>query len=254
MGAIISPRDRGRYSGYMGAVMAVATVCGPLLGGVIVDSSLGWRWCFYVCVPLALIALFVLQATLHVATVRRAVRRSTTSAPSSSRSPPACRCSGSPSPATTSPGSRGRPPPTSAADRPRRGAGRRRRASRSPSRSCRCGSCATAPPPWSSSPASPSASRCSAARPSSASTSRSPAATPRPQAGLLTIPLMAGHARLLHRSRPDHQPHRTLEGVPRRRRDLPRAGPGRPRHPGPHHAAVAGGRLHGASWASASAR
>ena len=50
MGAIIAPRDRGRYSGYMGAVMAVATVSGPLLGGVIVDSPLGWRWCFYVCV------------------------------------------------------------------------------------------------------------------------------------------------------------------------------------------------------------
>ena len=44
MGSIISPRDRGRYSGYMGAVMAVSTVSGPLLGGVIVDSPLGWRW------------------------------------------------------------------------------------------------------------------------------------------------------------------------------------------------------------------
>ena len=51
-----------------------STVSGPLLGGVIVDSPLGWRWCFYVCVPLALISLFVLQATLHVATERREVR------------------------------------------------------------------------------------------------------------------------------------------------------------------------------------
>jgi EmrB/QacA subfamily drug resistance transporter len=74
MGSIISPRDRGRYSGYMGAVMAVSTVSGPLLGGVIVDSPLGWRWCFYVCVPLAVISLFVLQATLHVETERRQVR------------------------------------------------------------------------------------------------------------------------------------------------------------------------------------
>lgn len=71
MGSIIAPRERGRYSGYMGAVMAVSTVSGPLLGGVIVDSALGWRWTFYVCVPLAIISLFVLQATLHVETVRR---------------------------------------------------------------------------------------------------------------------------------------------------------------------------------------
>ena len=63
MGAIIAPRQRGRYSGYMGAVMAVATVSGPLLGGVIVDSSLGWRWTFFVCIPLGVIALFILQAT-----------------------------------------------------------------------------------------------------------------------------------------------------------------------------------------------
>ena len=73
MGSIIAPRDRGRYSGYMGAVMAVSTVSGPLLGGVIVDSPLGWRWCFYVCVPLAVISLFILQATLHVETERRQV-------------------------------------------------------------------------------------------------------------------------------------------------------------------------------------
>jgi len=74
MGSIIAPRDRGRYSGYMGAVMAVSTVSGPLLGGVIVDSPLGWRWCFYVCVPLAVISLVVLQATLHLTTERRAPR------------------------------------------------------------------------------------------------------------------------------------------------------------------------------------
>ena len=71
MGAMIAPRQRGRYAGYMGAVMAVATVSGPLLGGLIVDSSLGWRWTFYVCIPLAIIALFILQATLHITTAKR---------------------------------------------------------------------------------------------------------------------------------------------------------------------------------------
>jgi EmrB/QacA subfamily drug resistance transporter len=70
--AMIPPRERGRYNGYLGGVMAVATVGGPLLGGLIVDTSwLGWRWCFFVGVPIAVIALFVLQKTLHVATIRR---------------------------------------------------------------------------------------------------------------------------------------------------------------------------------------
>jgi EmrB/QacA subfamily drug resistance transporter len=70
--AIIPPRERGRYNGYLGAVMAVATVGGPLLGGLIVDVSwLGWRWCFWVAVPIAVIAFVVLQATLKLETVRR---------------------------------------------------------------------------------------------------------------------------------------------------------------------------------------
>ncbi|MCX5012757.1 MFS transporter [Streptomyces sp. NBC_00555] len=75
MAAMISPRERGRYSGYLGAVFAVATVGGPLLGGVITDTEwLGWRWCFYVGVPFAIIALIVLQRTLHLPVVRREVK------------------------------------------------------------------------------------------------------------------------------------------------------------------------------------
>ncbi|MFC4602808.1 MDR family MFS transporter [Rhodococcus kronopolitis] len=70
IGTIIPPRERGRYSGYMGAVMAVAMAGGPVLGGVIADG-LGWRWCFFVCVPLAVIALFLLQKTLHIQTDRK---------------------------------------------------------------------------------------------------------------------------------------------------------------------------------------
>jgi MFS family permease len=53
--------------GYMGAVMGLATVSGPLLGGVITDTSwLGWRWCFYVGVPFAAVAVVLLQKTLHL--------------------------------------------------------------------------------------------------------------------------------------------------------------------------------------------
>ncbi|GGU26943.1 MFS transporter [Streptomyces lavendofoliae] len=75
MAAMISPRERGRYSGYLGATFAVATVGGPLLGGVITDTDwLGWRWCFYVGVPFAVIALIVLQKTLKLPVVKRQVK------------------------------------------------------------------------------------------------------------------------------------------------------------------------------------
>jgi EmrB/QacA subfamily drug resistance transporter len=71
IGSMIPPRDRGKYSGYMGAVMAVGTAGGPLLGGFIVDSPLGWRWTFFVCVPLAVVALILLQITLKIPHVKR---------------------------------------------------------------------------------------------------------------------------------------------------------------------------------------
>ncbi len=70
IGSIIPPRERGRYSGYMGAVMAVSMAGGPILGGVITDGP-GWRWCFYVSVPLAVVALILIQRTLHLPTNRK---------------------------------------------------------------------------------------------------------------------------------------------------------------------------------------
>ncbi|MEX0153318.1 MDR family MFS transporter [Microbacterium sp. LMI1-1-1.1] len=65
MADIISPRERGRYMGLFGAVMAVATVGGPLLGGVITDAF-GWRWNFFVAIPFAVAALLIQQRTLHL--------------------------------------------------------------------------------------------------------------------------------------------------------------------------------------------
>ena len=70
--AMIPPRERGRYNGYLGGVLALATVAGPLLGGLIVDTeALGWRWCFFIGAPFAAIALVVLQKTLHLPVLRR---------------------------------------------------------------------------------------------------------------------------------------------------------------------------------------
>ncbi|WP_299527271.1 MDR family MFS transporter [uncultured Streptomyces sp.] len=75
MASIIPPRELGRYSGIFGAVFAVGTVAGPLIGGVLVDTSwLGWRWCFFIGVPFALIAIILLQRTLKLPVVRRKVK------------------------------------------------------------------------------------------------------------------------------------------------------------------------------------
>lgn len=72
--SMVTPRERGRYSGYIGAVFALATVSGPLIGGVLVDvPGLGWRSTFYVGIPIAALAFVVLQKTLHLPVVRRKV-------------------------------------------------------------------------------------------------------------------------------------------------------------------------------------
>lgn len=67
MGAIIPARDRGKYNGYVGATFAVATVTGPLVGGLVVDTPwLGWRWCFYLGLPIAAAAGVLIQRTLRL--------------------------------------------------------------------------------------------------------------------------------------------------------------------------------------------
>ncbi len=70
--SMVSPRERGRYSGYIGAVFALATVSGPLVGGLLVDT-VGWQWCFYAGLPVAALAFVVLQKTLHLPVVKREV-------------------------------------------------------------------------------------------------------------------------------------------------------------------------------------
>jgi EmrB/QacA subfamily drug resistance transporter len=74
MADIISPRDRGRYAGLFGGVMALGTVGGPLLGGVVTDAF-GWRWNFFIALPIAIVAIVLLQRTLHLpARVKRVVK------------------------------------------------------------------------------------------------------------------------------------------------------------------------------------
>jgi EmrB/QacA subfamily drug resistance transporter len=61
VGDIVSPRERGRYVGLFGAVFGVASIVGPLLGGVFVDN-LTWRWIFYINVPIGIVALAVVAS------------------------------------------------------------------------------------------------------------------------------------------------------------------------------------------------
>lgn len=66
---VVSPRERGRYAGFFGAVFGAATVLGPLLGGAIVEYW-SWRWIFFVNLPVSIVALVVTAAVLPQTTTR----------------------------------------------------------------------------------------------------------------------------------------------------------------------------------------
>ena len=74
VGDLVSPRERGRYQGYIMAAFAVATVVGPLLGGLLVEHA-SWRWVFYVNLPLGLVALAALRLRLPAAEADPSGRR-----------------------------------------------------------------------------------------------------------------------------------------------------------------------------------
>jgi EmrB/QacA subfamily drug resistance transporter len=72
VGDIIPPRDRGRYFGLFTGVFALASVAGPLGGGLIVDN-VSWRWIFYVNLPVGAVSIATVIATLKLKHIKRDV-------------------------------------------------------------------------------------------------------------------------------------------------------------------------------------
>ena len=79
IGDLVPPRERAKYTGYFMATFATSSVLGPVIGGLFAQAPsilgiTGWRWVFLVNVPIGVAALFVVQATLHLHSVRRSAR------------------------------------------------------------------------------------------------------------------------------------------------------------------------------------
>jgi EmrB/QacA subfamily drug resistance transporter len=69
IGDVVSPRQRGRYMGYFGAVFGASSVIGPLAGGFLTQHA-SWRWVFYINLPIGVVALAVIAVVLHIPRTR----------------------------------------------------------------------------------------------------------------------------------------------------------------------------------------
>ena len=95
IGDIIPPRERARYQGYFMAVFATSSVLGPVVGGFFAGQTSilgipGWRWIFYINVPIGILALFVVMRVLHLTTP--AATTASTGAARRHWPPVSCRC------------------------------------------------------------------------------------------------------------------------------------------------------------------
>jgi len=70
IGDIIPPRQRGKYQGLMGGVFGLSSILGPLVGGFVTDNW-GWRWLFFISLPIGVVAYFGIARFLHLDHVDR---------------------------------------------------------------------------------------------------------------------------------------------------------------------------------------